>query len=358
MSAALVIVFLLNGVQVNLPAPAYMLGDTAYVPARAVFEDCGLKVEWDAARGEMHVSGAGRDALLVESLNGASISRPVLAGTRFDLKWVGDRLYVPVRDVADVVGGRVGWDKANMTVNLITAGQGEAAPADIGAIIADPPKFAGQRVRLRGEFTGWEVDAFGAAVTHGAPVARSDWTMRDGTGALWCSWGSGAHAVAGTVKLLDQVNDLGRRMEVVGTVALTAGGWPYLQMDGITLLEGLEGVTCYVTTDRDKYAPGDTIRMQMLVRNPTKTAVVLNFNTSQQYDFVVSDVEGKEVWKWSDGMMFAQMVTSKTLAPGDSYTVKAEWTTPGTAPARRYKVSGLLNRDVKAYVKTVGVGGE
>jgi len=38
MLQAVVIVLMLNGVQVDLPAPAYLVGSYAYVPARAVLE--------------------------------------------------------------------------------------------------------------------------------------------------------------------------------------------------------------------------------------------------------------------------------------------------------------------------------
>jgi hypothetical protein len=36
--------------------------------------------------------------------------------------------------------------------------------------------------------------------------------------------------------------------------------------------------------------------------------------------------------------------------------VTAQWALPGTLPPAQYKVSGLINRDVQSYVKTIAVG--
>ena len=352
MSAAIVIVFLLNGVQVNLPAPALLIDNTAYVPARAVFEKLGWSVQWDEAQHTLKVGHMRGDSYM--EIGVPLPANPLTRHPFCDPVRVGGVVYLYACSVATMVGGRVTWDPATLTLNLLTGAPAVGTPTDIGAILADPPQWAGKSVQLRGEYTGTEVDPFGPAVTHGPPVTRSDWTLRDATGSLYCTSGSAAQVWP---PLGGPFNVLGRRLVVVGTVALAAGGWPYLQAAAITLPGGLEGITCYLTTDRNSYQPGETVKMRMLVRNPTATALVLNFNTAQQYDFTVKDAEGKVVWAWSQGRMFGQIVTEKTLQRGDSYTVSASWTIPGTLPAGHYGVSGLLNRDVRAYVKTVAVGG-
>jgi hypothetical protein len=361
MTAAIVIVFLLNGTQVSLPAPALMLENTAYVPARAVYEKLGWQVEWNGQQRRMRVSvpGACAYTFAVDDPTvtlECSVCPTTPDGTRRTLeaapRLVGDCFYVPVRAVTLMTDSHADWEGATLTVNLITSAQGDAVAADIGAIVADPPKWTGQRVRLHGEYTGAQVEALGAAVTHGPPTTNNDWTVRDATGSLYCTL-----AAELPVKL-DPINDLGRRLEVVGNVALKAGGWPYLRVGTITLLTGLDGITCYLTTDRNTYQPGDTIRMRMQVRNPTAAPLVLNFNSGQQYDFTVTDPEGKTLWKWSRGMMFTQALTAKTLKPGEAYLVTAEYVLPATLPPAHYKVSGLLNREVRSYVKPVAVGAE
>ena len=361
MTEAVVIVFLLNGMQVQLPAPAQLIDNVAYVPARAVFEDLGWKVEWFEQRRQMWVGrGLAASLFTVDSpvvTEGRAPDPQIINEPPWTIqaapRMVGDCFYMPVRAVAQMTGGRVEWEEKTLTVNLIADDPVGGTPTEIGAIVADPPKWAGKLVRLRGEYTGWEADPFGPATMHGPPAGRSDWTLRDATGSLYCT----PRYMTSVGPPIDY-NVLGQRLEVKGTVALTKDGWPYLLEEETNLLTGLDGLTCYLTTDRNSYKPGDTIRMQMQVRNPTAEALVLNFNTSQQYDFTVSDAEGKTVWKWSQGRMFAQMLTQKTLQPGDAYTVTAEWALPATLAPAQYKVSGLLNRDVHAYVKPVAVGKE
>jgi hypothetical protein len=412
MTAAIAIVFLLNGAPVQLPAPAVMIDNTAYVSARAVFEKLGWEISsvpdnvngayvdrpqdgffylLDTSSNEVRVEPGPVSRAFLFPTGGVSVAGdlpsapqlpPPLASLRASAppRVIHGVFYMPVRTVALITGGRVAWEGATMTVNLIADVAGKFALSEIGAIVADPPKWKWKRVWLRGEYTGSQADPLGPATTHGPPVTNDDWTIRDATGSLYCDsalYDSTMHGggVAIPPIKLDPIKDLGRRLEVVGTVELTKDGWPYLVVEEITLLpehlvlgpfDRLAGITCYLTTDKNTYQPGDTIKMQMLVRNPAPMVVVgeavegaetLNFNTSQQYDFVVSDAAGKTVWKWSQGMMFAQMLTEKALLPGDSYTVTAQWALPGTLPPAHYKVSGLINRDVQSYVKTVAVGG-
>ncbi len=364
MAAAVVIVFLLNGMQVDLPAPALLIGEVSYVPARAVFERLGWEVIWDANRKQMRVGVKGQGTYVfkvgdptLDLESGGCVTAPM--GTQRGLaappQVIGGLVYVPVSAIALVTGARAEWDGPTLTVNLVTAATGEPRKTDIGDILLDPPAWVGRLVRVWGEYTGWQGDPFEFAVSQGPPVTRSDWTLRNEGGSLYCTRASGAQEFSIS---LSPLGDLGRRLEVVGTVALAGEGRPYLQVTEIFPLSGLAGITCYLTTDRHTYAPGDRIRMQMLVRNPTAEAVVLHFPTSQQYDFRVRDPEGGVVWQWSRGQMFAQMLTQKALQPGEEYTVSAEWTIPADLAPGLYKVSGWLNREVQSYVKTVSVAKE
>lgn len=361
MTAAVAIVFLLNGMQVDLPDPALLIGENSYVPARAVFETLGWQVTWEAARRQMRVAGqAGAVYLLtlddptLTLERGACTTGPGSGQRTLPAppRLIGDLVYVPVAAVALVTGARAEWDGPTLTVNLITTATGEPRTAEIGALIADPPAWTGKLVRLRGEYTGWQTDPFGPAVSHGPPVTRSDWTLRDASGSLYCTRASGVQEFSVRLRPLA---DLGRRLEVVGIVALADEGWPYLRVTEVSPLSGLAGITCYLTTDRHSYAPGATMRMQMLVRNPTAEAVVLQFPTSQQYDFTVRDADGKAVWIWSQNKLFAQVLTQKALPPGEEYTISTEWTVPNELAPALYRVSGTVNREVQSYVKTVQV---
>ena len=55
--ASVAIALLLNGAPMDLPAPAVMLGDYAYVPARPVLEKLGWEVGYSSMNGgEIFVS--------------------------------------------------------------------------------------------------------------------------------------------------------------------------------------------------------------------------------------------------------------------------------------------------------------
>ncbi|HEY3397362.1 MAG TPA: BsuPI-related putative proteinase inhibitor [Armatimonadota bacterium] len=356
MSATLVLIFLLNGVQVNLPAPALMFGDSAFVPARAVFEKLGWEVKYDGVTGQLTVS-RGLQQTYQLSLDQSTLTRAGDSGAPLALpaapRLVGDFLYVPVRAVSLITGARTTWDAASLTVNLITAPSGSPVAATIGEILAAPPAFAGKLVRLRGEYLGWQADPYGPAVKHGPPVTRSDWVLRDATGALYCT--PAADGASGRPWSFSPLTDVGRRLELVGVVALADAGFPYLQLTEVSPLDGTRGIVCYLTTDRASYAPGDKLHLDMQVRNPGAEAVTLRFPTSQQYDFFLVNADEQVVWKWSQDRMFAQAFTSRVLAPGESYTVSADYQLPADLPPGKYQVRGQLNREIGSYPKTLSV---
>ncbi len=51
--------------------------------------------------------------------------------------------------------------------------------------------------------------------------------------------------------------------------------------------------------------------------------MTLNFSSGQQYDFMLREgvkPDGKIVWQWAKGHMFAQMMSARKLEPGKSLT--------------------------------------
>ena len=112
MMPMLALVLMINGVQVELPAPAYLIGDYAFVPARAVFEKLGRQVHWDGAAQTLTVSAEGCAGYVLT----VGRSEAVLAGGLLDRsplvlpappRIIGDLLYVPVRAVALITGARL-----------------------------------------------------------------------------------------------------------------------------------------------------------------------------------------------------------------------------------------------------------
>lgn len=69
----------------------------------------------------------------------------------------------------------------------------------------------------------------------------------------------------------------------------------------------------------------DEVRLTFHVTNVAAAPLELTFPTSQRHDFVVEDLEGRTVWRWSDDRAFLQAVTHATLEPGETWTMESTW---------------------------------
>jgi len=91
---ALAVALLLNGVQIVLPAPAFVDQGRTWAPARAVFERLGHKVQWNAAVQSMAIQLPGHAVVLQPG------AAPILDGhpLRTDLaaRMVGGTIYLPL----------------------------------------------------------------------------------------------------------------------------------------------------------------------------------------------------------------------------------------------------------------------
>jgi hypothetical protein len=98
--------------------------------------------------------------------------------------------------------------------------------------------------------------------------------------------------------------------------------------------------------------PSPTARVRLTVRNDTEWPVQLTFPTSQRFDFIVQDSQGKEMTRWSDNRAFLEVVGEETLLketrsysadlvlrsrdgkplPEGLYTITGYLTTQGSGP--------------------------
>jgi hypothetical protein len=79
-----------------------------------------------------------------------------------------------------------------------------------------------------------------------------------------------------------------------------------------------------VTTDKPSYAPGEPVRLTLTARNVSTSPVPAN-GGAQEYDFVVRDASGADVWRWSAGKAFILIYRYGTLAPGETKTFSETW---------------------------------
>lgn len=78
-------------------------------------------------------------------------------------------------------------------------------------------------------------------------------------------------------------------------------------------------------TESNTFQPSDRITLAVIIRNRSDAPRTLTVPSSQTYDCIVYAGDNKEVWRWSAGRMFAQVITELTLAPGESRTFTATW---------------------------------
>jgi hypothetical protein len=71
----------------------------------------------------------------------------------------------------------------------------------------------------------------------------------------------------------------------------------------------------------------DSVGFTLSVTNVSSEPLPLTFPTGQSFDFVVMD-GGRELWRWSEGMMFTQAIRQETLSPEETRTFTAWWSPP------------------------------
>ena len=72
---------------------------------------------------------------------------------------------------------------------------------------------------------------------------------------------------------------------------------------------------------------GEGVAFTFTVENGGDRGVELTFRDACKADFVVYD-DDREVWRYSDGRVFAQMLTSAELQPGESAAFTETWPDP------------------------------
>lgn len=107
---------------------------------------------------------------------------------------------------------------------------------------------------------------------------------------------------------------------------------------------GESGVADGVATSLGVEVSPAGVELTLYVTNAGAAPVVFTFPSAQRYDFRVVAESGEEVWRWSDGMSFAQVLTTDTLAPSETWRLGAEWS-PGDRAGRYTAVAGLMARD-------------
>lgn len=73
---------------------------------------------------------------------------------------------------------------------------------------------------------------------------------------------------------------------------------------------------------------GDGVRFLLRIVNAGDTPIELTFNDACRADFTVYDADKRNVWRYSDGRVFTQEITTADLQPGETASFESEWPTP------------------------------
>jgi hypothetical protein len=89
----------------------------------------------------------------------------------------------------------------------------------------------------------------------------------------------------------------------------------------------------------------NTIKFILTLTNPSTETIFLCFSSAKKYDFIVSK-SGREVWRWSSGKLFSQVLLEKTLKPKEALQFTQAWehkdSKGASVPPGDYEVVGIL----------------
>lgn len=113
----------------------------------------------------------------------------------------------------------------------------------------------------------------------------------------------------------------------------------------------------FLTADKVAYAPREPVTFTLRAVNESSNPVRLSFRTSQRFDLLIQDAHGRQVWRWSAGRIFAQMLGEETLSASGGelrfrVTVELDlsqgvYTVTGKIPALEGELSALATLTVQ-----------
>lgn len=125
--------------------------------------------------------------------------------------------------------------------------------------------------------------------------------------------------------------------------ALVAGAGP----QGPELILGLRA-------DKPVYLLGERIPVTLKVTNPAPDSHRLTFRTSQRFDLALEDAGGREIWRWSRGRYFLQVIGEENLKSG-SGGLSFRTTIPAPSAPGRYLLRGWLTSTGPPLITTATI---
>ncbi|HEX4997999.1 MAG TPA: BsuPI-related putative proteinase inhibitor [Terriglobia bacterium] len=114
------------------------------------------------------------------------------------------------------------------------------------------------------------------------------------------------------------------------------------------------GVVSAVTAENPRLSMNvepipEGFRMTFTVTNTGDRLLPFRFPSGQNFDFIVMDQSGREVWRWSRTQFFTRVVRSEALRPDNPWRYQAVWdgrdSDGNAAPPGSYRVTAQLVSD-------------
>jgi hypothetical protein len=86
------------------------------------------------------------------------------------------------------------------------------------------------------------------------------------------------------------------------------------------------------------------VQFALRVTNNTPAKLELLFPNGQTHDFVVVDSLGREVWRWSEGRMFTQVLQNRVLDTHGTLAIDAFWHSK-LPPGQYVAIASLLSEN-------------
>ena len=96
-------------------------------------------------------------------------------------------------------------------------------------------------------------------------------------------------------------------------------------------------------------AYGKTVGVKVTLRNISNEPVLVPMGSVPAYDFVISTIEGENIWRWQCGQVILDIMGGETLEPGEEMELVGEWEQVDNrgepVPAGTYLIRGALMMD-------------
>lgn len=124
----------------------------------------------------------------------------------------------------------------------------------------------------------------------------------------------------------------------------------YARLGGVLVTTAPE-TSFTLALDQTTYAAGSTALARFALRHTGGTPLTLTFNSGQEFDVIVRDSSGNQVYRWSIDKLFAQVVHSVTINGEKNWVVSIPL---NRLPGGRYTAEAhLVNTDPASYLAIV-----